>query len=80
MSNATETTPQRIKVTAMIGFGEKRHRAWAIRDDIDPGTPWARRRYRYLTFACCCPGTRNGFACVRASVVAEGWELANCEN
>ena len=69
-----------IKVTARIGRGGKIHRARAIREESAPGKPWSRVSYRRLAFCCSCPNTKNGHATHRASIVAEGWAMANCEN
>ena len=64
-------TPE--KVTATIGMGVKKHRAFVYhRAD---GTRQSRVR-----FACCCPGTASGRAAHRARIVADGWEAADCKN
>ena len=70
---------ERIQVTVRIGrTGQKLHRATAEVVDSAPGKPWNRRKYVFIGFGCRCPGTQSGFARGKVSIVAEGWDHANC--
>lgn len=68
-----------VKVTVRIGrSGEKLHPATAELVTENPGTPWARRKYKNLQLACSCPNSQNGHASNAARIVGDGWEAVNC--
>lgn len=70
--NAIPTETTRINAVARIGNGEKVHPCVVDKIVTNPGTPWARTSYRRLMFTCQCPGTQNGHAASRASLVLGG--------
>lgn len=56
-----------FKVTARH-FNGKCHRAYA------------RTNGNIVRMACSCPGSQNGRLSKQCSIVANGWELSNCQN